>query len=1061
MSSDLLSVSVSGLRVAQSALSTTGHNITNAGVDGYSRQRVIAQTNPATPSGIGYIGNGANVQTIERIVNSYVTEQLRSDTSLSADLDIYQYNVSQLDNLLANASTGLSSGMESFFASVQNGLDDPTSIPARQLILSESQNIADRFNALYSRFETIEGGIDESLRSSVSQVNALTANIAQLNRKISDSQGYGESVQPNDLLDQRDESLRKLSELVSIQVYEQSSGQVNIVIGSGQNIVVGNEARELSLQASVTDPTREDVVFQTGSSSQAITNLLTGGEIGGLLRFRDTVMNDVYNEFGRIAVVMADTFNEVHQQGINLDDEFGGLFFNDVNDPDIAADRVISNSTNAEPQNGRMLLNIADSSQLVASDYEVDMDNGGLFRITRVTDGVEVATGLLPGKLPHSVEFDGLELVFQSGSFVQGDEFKLLPVRTGGRDFSSALVDPQSIAFGSPLLTESSLGNSGTGVIAPGTVTSLIDVDGNPIPLLATAGEMNPPLIVRFNSATSYDILDNSDPGNPQQLDPPIRDQRYVPGISNNLFSTDPNATQVSSGGAMLGLPEGRQPALQAALIPGLATASPPSFVASDFSATSNQFAFDVVISGTQNASSDGTFQVTISGPAITSNAILLDEINAQLGSANVEAYIAENNNLAFRLTTAGYGDITLQNYNGDPDGNGDVAPAAQANTLLGLNISGASFTTQGNANGVSGSGFLSNGYPAEAITITGPAATVGGKPTTQNIFTRLNASAKEIASDLNNVQGVEANAFNYLELSNLNLTRTEPLQLNLNGFDLLEYTTDPVTGNPVLDSLVPDPQTEVDAFNDYLATRINNNSQLSKMGIYAEAGANALTGAAEFRIHSSEGDDFQIGLTAASGQSIDVSDGENPNVSLNGNGAGVAGTLVVGGRLDVVLGDDLALSTYPPNSMIFGDTSSADFAKRNYLGIQVEMTGIPDTGDSFSLGFNSNGASDNRNALALVNLARAGTLNGGVATYSESYGTLVERVGIDTASSKVNADATKSVLEQTQQLRNSVSAVNLDEEAANLIRFEQLYSANTQVISVARDLFDRLINSI
>lgn len=114
MASDLLGISVSGLRVAQASLSTTGHNIANAGVDGYSRQRVLVETNPANFQGGGYIGNGANVASVDRVVNNFVIEQLRTDTTLFNDLKVFNENISQLDTLLADESSGLSSGLKSF-----------------------------------------------------------------------------------------------------------------------------------------------------------------------------------------------------------------------------------------------------------------------------------------------------------------------------------------------------------------------------------------------------------------------------------------------------------------------------------------------------------------------------------------------------------------------------------------------------------------------------------------------------------------------------------------------------------------------------------------------------------------------------------------------------------------------------------------------------------------------------------------------------------------------------------------------------------------------------------
>lgn len=1058
MSSDLLGISVSGIRVTQTALSTTGHNISNAGVDGYSRQRVDIRTNPATLSGAGYLGNGANVESIQRQVNDFVTQQLQKDTTLFKDLEAYHGYVSQLDNLLSDTSTGLASGLESFFASMQNGLDDPTSIPARQLILSESENLADRFNTLFSRFQTIENNVDEELQSAVANVNALVENVATLNQRISNAMGVANNAIPNDLLDQRDEALRELSELISIQTYDQGTGQVNVVIGSGQNLVVGTEARHLTLEPSAEDQAKMDVVFENGSRGLVVTDLISGGEIGGLVRFRDNTMDRVYNEFGRIAVVMADTFNKTHQQGVTLENEFGGLFFYDVNKPELARARVIGHVENSVSTERQMRLNVKDSNLLKASDYEMQVGRGNLYQIIRKNDGAEVATGVMNGSLPFRIEFDGLELVVDSGTFREGDSFKLQPVRYGGRDFDSALVNASSIAFASPLVTDASIGNSGTGVINPGEILSREDADGNPLPLLANAGVMDPPLIVKFTSPTSYDILDNSDPGHPVQLDPPIRDQRFIVGISNPLFGTDPGSTRISTNGEMIGLPEGQSAAVEATLLPPPLTTG-PDFTVTDFSAPANQFSFDVVVSATVDGLYDGTNTVTISSPAITDNTVLLNSINTQLSGSNVTAFIADDGSLAFRMNSSGYGDVTVNGYNPDPDGGGNLAPAGQANNLLGFNVEGGSFTTTANTNGIAGTGFATNGYPAEAITFTKAPEIVGTTPITETIFTGQNASAKAIASQLNNIAGVEANAFTTVNLSNMRVSAVAPFQISLNGENLIEYETDSA-GNLIVALNVPDPQTQPDEFKDYLADQIHSNPRLAAMDIHAVAGRNPITGAPELRITSSEGDDLQFGLTAASGESIDLNDGRNPNATLTAIGNGAEVSLTAGGMLDVTLAEDMTLSSFPPNSMLFGDTRAPDFAKSAYLGIQAEISGIPDTNDTFTLDFNQDAASDNRNALALVNLSGSKLLDGDMATYTESYGSLVEDIGIDSSAAQINVDASEQVLHQTTQLRASKSGVNLDEEAANLIRFEQMYSANTQVISVARQLFDRLINA-
>lgn len=1051
MANDLLGVSVSGLRMAQASLSTVGHNIANANTEGYSRQRVNGVTNPATLYSGGYIGNGVRVENIERIVNSFVIEQMRTDTTLHADLEEYFQQVEQLDNLLSDQSTGLSGSLNTFFASMQNGADDPTSIPARQLIISEAENLADRFNSIFGRLTSIEDGVRDGMKVAVSSINALAMNIAQLNLKISDAYGLGDSASPNDLLDQREQALKELSALVPVQVFDQGHGQLNVVVGSGQTLVIGPEARNLDLQPSKGDPSELDVIFQSGGQEQVVTSTITGGELGGLIRFRESILDTTYNSLGRIAVSMSDTFNNFHSQGVDLNNEFGGNFFYDINDLSVAQNRVIANSDNVTANNQVMALYIRDSLHLSTSDYTVSIEGGGSYRITRESDQVDVANGLLPGQYPYTVEFDGMELEFTQGNFQPGDSFLLQPVKFGAQEFATSVTNAEDIAFASPMLTDASLGNTGNGKISAGEVLSLVDQNGDQLPLFADAGEMNPPLIVLFNSPNSYDILDNSDPGNPVQLEPPIRDQRFVPGVSNILFNEELGATMVSTNGDMVGLPDGRQAVTQAALF---AANADPDFTQTDFSGT-NQFSMDITVQNTLNGSNDGVFNILIDSPAITDLNSLLNNINSQLGSTDVTAYITGEGGgqqLAFRLNTPGYGNIDLA-YNGA------AANVAAASNLTGIDFN-FTYSTDNNADGVEGLGRVANGYPAEAVVITREPATPGASPVQTHLFTSMNASARETASMLSNLPGVEANAFNYLEISNLQVTNNVPLQVTLNGEDLLAYSAGTGGASTVIGPEVPDPVTQEEEFYDYLAERVNENENFQSRGIYAVAGVDALTGAHELRVYSTEGEDFTVALTAQGGETMDVSDGEHGAVQLTGSGISVSSQIVVGGRMDVTLSEGISLSTLPPNSMLFGDTSATDFAQSTYLGIQAEISGSPDTGDAFLIDFNHDAASDNRNALRMVGLQTAKSMGGGVASFSQSYGTLVEIAGIETNAAKINRDAAQEVLNQTEELRNSISGVNLDEEAADLIRFEHLYSANAQVISVARDIFDRLISS-
>ena len=129
--------------------------------------------------------------------------------------------------------------------------------------------------------------------------------------------------------------------------------------------------------------------------------------------------------------------------------------------------------------------------------------------------------------------------------------------------------------------------------------------------------------------------------------------------------------------------------------------------------------------------------------------------------------------------------------------------------------------------------------------------------------------------------------------------------------------------------------------------------------------------------------------------------------------------------------------------------------------GWQVSLSGIPQAGDQITVESNVGGTGDNRNALNLANLQNIGILDGGVASFQEDYGRLVGFVGSTTLSAGIERDAQEALLAQAADRKSGLSGVNLDEEAADLIRFQQAYEASARVISTVQTLFDTLINSM
>ena len=153
--SDILNVSVSGLRVSQSALRTIGHNIANANTEGYSRQSVHINSSGGLNNGGNFLGQGSYTANVERTVDNFVTAQIRQETTLHGELKAFNENILQVNELLSNEASGLVSGLQNFSAAGQNVTDDPTSLASRQLYVTEADNLAKRFNSIYDNLDTI------------------------------------------------------------------------------------------------------------------------------------------------------------------------------------------------------------------------------------------------------------------------------------------------------------------------------------------------------------------------------------------------------------------------------------------------------------------------------------------------------------------------------------------------------------------------------------------------------------------------------------------------------------------------------------------------------------------------------------------------------------------------------------------------------------------------------------------------------------------------------------------------------------------------------------------
>lgn len=476
--SDLLNIGMSGLHAAKTNLSVTGHNITNINTPGYTRQDTVQATRIPQYTGAGYIGSGTSLVDVRRSYNEFLTTQLRSSTALSSDVQAYKSQIEQLDALLAGSTTGINPSLQAFFSATQTAAEDPSNIPARQLVIAEAEGLARRFNNIYDNISSQNSFINKQLVASTDQINQLAQTVGSLNAAIASAGTNGQ--QPNDLLDARDEAVRQLSTYIGVTVVVQDDNSFNLSIGSGQPLVVGSVVNQIQAVQGRGDPNTFDIDFVSGGSRQNITDSISGGEVGGLLRYRTDVLDPTINSIGRLAISVADEVNSQLGQGLDLKGQVGADLFKDINDPKMAALRVRPMANNASNASGSV--DITNSKLLTTSDYRLDFDSAGAPTARRLSDGAAMVVTQDPSSGEYSfADSAGRDQGFSvkiTGTPVAGDRFVLEPTRRGAADISAELKQADQLAFAAPFKSDADLQNKGNGAISQPSLDTVVGPAG-------------------------------------------------------------------------------------------------------------------------------------------------------------------------------------------------------------------------------------------------------------------------------------------------------------------------------------------------------------------------------------------------------------------------------------------------------------------------------------------------------------------------------------------------------------------------------------------------------
>jgi len=477
--SSVLSTGTSALLAFQRALATTSHNVANIKTPGYSRQKVDFAT--ANPQNYGYgdVGNGTRITDVRRVADQLAISRLLDGSGELARLKQLSTMADRVDAMFSDASTNVAGVWSNFFDSVSGLSSNASGSADRQNVLDSGKTLANRFQQLNTQLNNLNGEVNNGLIAGATEINRLAQEIAQLNGSI----GSNAATAAPDLLDRRDQLIANLVGYTGGNAVMQDGGIMNVYTAGGQALVVGTTASKVTTVTDPYQPERLQLALESQGQKITIDGKTLGGQIGGLLEFRNTVLTPAQAELGKLAIGMASSFNDVHRQGADLYGNMGGDFFT------IGNPRITANSSNTGTAS--MSASFGDLAKLDGQNIVMKFD-GTQWQATRADTGATIPmTGT--GTAADPLVLNGVSLVM-SGTPAKDDRFLLQPTAGVAGSMEVAITDTSRIAAAAPIRGSAAMANTGTGKLTGVKVTDA----GNP-------ALRNPAAIV-FTRATEYTI---------------------------------------------------------------------------------------------------------------------------------------------------------------------------------------------------------------------------------------------------------------------------------------------------------------------------------------------------------------------------------------------------------------------------------------------------------------------------------------------------------------------------------------------------------------------------
>lgn len=467
--SNIFSIGLSGLQAAQIGIATAGENISNSSTAGYNVESAVFNEASGQYTGSGYMGGGVTTATVQRAYSQYLTTALNNAQSSNSALTASYTLATQLSNLVGSPTSGIATSITTFFSGLQDVSNSPASTATRQTALSDAQSLADQVNAAGQQYDAMRQSVNTQLSNAVTQINTYTQQIAQLNTQISMASSSGQ--QPNQLLDQRDLAVSNLSQLVGVQVVQNSSGY-SVFLGNGQPLVVSGQNYNLGTQPSSSNPSELTVTWQGMPGSTATPQPLSGaalqgGTVGGLVSFVQNTLDPAQAQLGAIATSFAAQVNQQNALGLTQGGLPGGSLFT-VSGPVVTAN--LNNSGT-----GAVSATLTNAVSPPTDNYTLSYASGTWTLTDTTTNNVVGTTTTQPSTsnpFPPTTPVDiGLSITW-TGTMNDGDSFAIQPTAGALDSFAVATSDPSAIAAASPVLVTAGTANTGTATVTQGQVSA-------------------------------------------------------------------------------------------------------------------------------------------------------------------------------------------------------------------------------------------------------------------------------------------------------------------------------------------------------------------------------------------------------------------------------------------------------------------------------------------------------------------------------------------------------------------------------------------------------------